>query len=509
MKYKAEKLLQEEYAAFIYRNRIQVNRYFTIVLCFFIAAGAAIALGIKVGIFRDVTYETCIVISVAMLFLSFLHYLMTKWKPGSRATSVVALVALDGLVSYMNCNHVDSNLAWFLVPFLSIFLYEKAAYAGISLFNFVLMIVSTYFATAHDFAFRKDFETPLQYFIAKAGGLAIEAVILFVSGYLLTSLIVRHFKALMQQEKLVRQKEAETEEKTVLLDSMAEIYDYVNLISFIDNTEMTLRDKAHGGVANMRHGIDVRQQTHTLINQRMQRSIVPEQLEDFLQFTNIKTVRSRLSQKKIISADFLDAAAGWFRAQYITVDTALDGIPNVVIYTIRNVDEEKRREERLLMVTMTDELTGLPNRRCYEGDLAEYRLHELKEDFVLLAIDVNGLKKVNDSQGHAGGDELIKGAANCLTLSVGKSGKVYRTGGDEFMAIVHAKNPQALCEEIGRRSGDWHGVYSGEMSMSIGYASHAGNETLTVDELAKEADAQMYAAKERYYKEKGIERRRG
>lgn len=57
---------------------------------------------------------------------------------------------------------------------------------------------------------------------------------------------------------------------------------------------------------------------------------------------------------------------------------------------------------------------------------------------------MNGLKTVNDTKGHAAGDELIKGAADCLALSVGNKGKVYRTGGDEFMAVVHSDDPEHL-----------------------------------------------------------------
>ena len=104
---------------------------------------------------------------------------------------------------------------------------------------------------------------------------------------------------------------------------------------------------------------------------------MPDQLDDFLTFTNITTVRNRLTNRKIISNDFIDVVAGWFRAQYITVDAAPDGRPNVVIYTTRNVDEEKRREEHLIRLSMTDEMTRLYNRRCYDEDLTEYRNKKL------------------------------------------------------------------------------------------------------------------------------------
>lgn len=64
------------------------------------------------------------------------------------------------------------------------------------------------------------------------------------------------------------------------------------------------------------------------------------------------------------------------------------------------------------------------------------------DDFVYASIDVNGLKIVNDEIGHAAGDELIKGAAKCMKEVIGSYGKVYRTGGDEFVSIFFASKEQ-------------------------------------------------------------------
>ena len=59
---------------------------------------------------------------------------------------------------------------------------------------------------------------------------------------------------------------------------------------------------------------------------------------------------------------------------------------------------------------MTDEMTRLFNRRCYDEDIQLFREKGMDEDFVLLSVDVNGLKVANDTKGHAAGDELIKGS---------------------------------------------------------------------------------------------------
>jgi predicted signal transduction protein with EAL and GGDEF domain len=223
---------------------------------------------------------------------------------------------------------------------------------------------------------------------------------------------------------------------------------------------MSLRDEQR-----VKHEINMMTQTNTKMSSEIFTKVVKDQQDAFLEYTNIKTIRARLSQKKIVSADFLDVVNGWFRAQYITVNASIDGIPNEVIFTTRNVDEEKRREEHLIRISMTDEMTRLFNRRSYEDDLAKYRANGIEDDFVLFSVDVNGLKTVNDTKGHAAGDELIKGTADCLSFIVGNRGKAYRTGGDEFMAVIHTREPEDIRCAILNKSNEWRGVYSDDLSV--------------------------------------------
>lgn len=297
-------------------------------------------------------------------------------------------------------------------------------------------------------------------------------------------------------------KDSEIKDKIEILKSIADIYDKVNIIDFVENTEMSVRDSDQ-----IKYNIDPVNQTHTVMSTRIRERVMPDQLESFINFTNIRTVRNRLVGKKLISDDFIDVVEGWFRAQYIPVEVDENGVPFRVVFTTRNVDDEKRREERLVRIAMTDELTRLFNRRSYEEDLAEYNTKEMESDFVVLSADVNGLKRVNDTMGHAGGDELIKGAAECLLLGIGSRGKVYRTGGDEFVAILHTDAPGEICQNIEKFVENWHGMYSKEMSISLGYASRSDNPDLGIHDLEKKADDEMYRAKAAYYEKKGIDRR--
>jgi diguanylate cyclase (GGDEF)-like protein len=492
-----------DYQSFMTNNRIKVNRYLNTVLWFFIIAGPAIALGVKANIFPDITYQTCFMISLLVVIMSAVHLMLVKRLTNSVFTSAFALTALDILIVYMAFSHVSIHLTWFLVPLLSVLFCDRLLYFYALGLNYVLMVATTWMTAPYYVSQGSRYENTTSYFLDVMGGLTIETVVMAVSGYLIVNLTVNYFKENFRQYEMIREQKKNVQEKMEILDSMVEVYDNVNLISFVDNTEMSLRDSEQ-----KKHVIDMASQTHTLMNQRLKNSVMPDHLDAFLTFTNITTVRNRLRNKRIISSDFIDVVAGWFRAQYITVDAASDGLPNVVIYTTRNVEEDKRREQHLLRLSMTDEMTRLYNRRCYDEDMAEYKNKTPEEDFVLFSVDVNGLKTVNDTKGHAAGDELIKGAADCLVLSVGPAGKAYRTGGDEFMAIVHTKTPEKIREAIWRKVSEWRGMYTEKMTLSVGYAAYSGHQGATADDLEHIADADMYAEKERYYKENGIDRRR-
>ena len=490
------------YDEFIVNNRKRVNYYLNMVMWIFAAAGPAIYAGVAMGVFHYIEYTTCVSIFAVIIAVSLTHLVIRKKFPNSLIVSIFAITALDLLLVYMAYSHVSIYLTWFLVPLLSLLFCDKRIYYYASALNYVLMIIATWLTAPYYATIETNHSIQLMYFIDRISGFTIETVVMFFSGLIIVNLTTHHFKEMFNQYRVISEHEITLNEKMSILSSMVEIYDNVNLLDFTNNTETSLRSEKQEKI-----GIDMHKQTHTLMVQNLKNHVVPDHLEAFLAFTNIKTVRARLSHKKIISADFLDSESGWFRAQYITVDSTLDGIPNIVIYVTRNIDEEKQREERLVEISMTDEMTRLNNRRCYEEDLAEYRNNGLDDDFVLFSIDVNGLKLVNDTKGHAAGDELIKGAAECIALSLNDTGRVYRVGGDEFMVIAHLDEPEVMRRKIKDMSDEWHGVYIDKIVMSVGFATHRDNPKASIDDLEHLADKDMYAEKERYYKENGIERR--
>lgn len=146
-----------------------------------------------------------------------------------------------------------------------------------------------------------------------------------------------------------------------------------------------------------------------------------------------------------------------------------------------------------------DILTGLKNRRSFEADLTPLRSAN-HDRYLICALDVNGLKRVNDNIGHAAGDELLQGAAECIQAVFGACGTCYRVGGDEFMAILDRNpgNPQQLREEFEKITSRWSGKYIQGISVSVGVVS--SNESDSLDDILALADKRMYEQKAAYYK---------
>ena len=132
-----------------------------------------------------------------------------------------------------------------------------------------------------------------------------------------------------------------------------------------------------------------------------------------------------------------------------------------------------------------------------------------EQDFIYACIDVNGLKQVNDTLGHLAGDELICGAAYCLNRVFGNHGKVYRVGGDEFVAMFFADETkfEFLKEDIENVMSNWEGKLVQSVSVSIGYASKREFQVETVLEMSQIAEERMYKEKEAFYASTGVDRR--
>jgi diguanylate cyclase (GGDEF)-like protein len=165
------------------------------------------------------------------------------------------------------------------------------------------------------------------------------------------------------------------------------------------------------------------------------------------------------------------------------------------------VTDARMAEEHVRELSMTDELTGLNNRRGFllRGEQAlRATLNDRKQALVIF-VDLDGLKPVNDELGHASGDALLVAAADVLRRSFRDSDIVARVGGDEFAILVpNAEEQPELIQgriesqvmEANQRPG-----LPAPLSFSIGTASATVRTTDSLEALMAEADALMYARK--------------
>ena len=490
-----------DFETFQRNNRYKVNYSLNRVLWFSVLTGPALALGILTGVFKNINYMSCIAISVIMLLVAGINLLILKRNPYSHVPGVLALIGVDFLLLYMTLSHVSIRLTWFMVPTLSLLLCNTRIYVYTSIFNYLIMGLATWLESSHYVEIRADFNSAFGAFINIFAGCTIEAVLMFFAGYVLSMASVSYFHKMMGQYEEAHAQQEQLTEQLEILGAMADIYDYVNLIDFSERTEMSLRSEKLQKLT-IEEGQD-----HTHLVQSLKDKIDVNMLDEFWNFTNITTVPQRLIGRNSISGEFVGNNIGWFRAQYIRIQGDIDKEPDLVIYTIQSIDADKRREEKLIQISRTDELTRLFNRRCYEEDMEQIRDKGISDDLVLLSADLNGLKNTNDNKGHAAGDELIRGAAKCLKQGVGESGKVYRTGGDEFICIIHTDDIEKITNDIRDIAINWKGRYIDSISISLGYAIAKDHPDATIEELEKLADDAMYKEKEKYYQQPGHDRR--
>ena len=160
---------------------------------------------------------------------------------------------------------------------------------------------------------------------------------------------------------------------------------------------------------------------------------------------------------------------------------------------------------------MRDKLTGLYNRRAYEAALNTLEDHALDPNLVFVAMDVNGLKGINDTLGHQAGDVLLKGAASCMLQCFHSLGKVYRFGGDEFFAIIHGQGLELtmLKERLDGFCRQWSVENRITLSISLGYAKSSDIPQASIHRLESLDDQKMYADKASYYSKEKHDRRGG
>ena len=198
-----------------------------------------------------------------------------------------------------------------------------------------------------------------------------------------------------------------------------------------------------------------------------------------------------------------------FRTAYLAL--TLGAILLYIHYTeYAQLSSDDRIMQQKILIT-TDALTGVYSRFAYTQDTKKMdEKGSLPDSFTIFLVDINGLKVTNDEKGHEAGDELICAAADCIKEVIAGRGDVYRIGGDEFVvfAEMNRRTAENTIVELGVKAASWRGVHSDKLRLAAGFAISDENPGLNCEQLATQADREMYKAKTNFYRSYRFDRRR-
>ena len=192
---------------------------------------------------------------------------------------------------------------------------------------------------------------------------------------------------------------------------------------------------------------------------------------------------------------------GYFQ---FSVTPILDAMGNVTatVHVARDITKRKKMEEKLQEAAITDELTGLLNRRGFLA-LSEQQCRlsdRTKRGITLLFIDIDGMKTINDELGHSEGDQALIDIATILKKSFRGSDIKARMGGDEFAVLLTEPSEDTESAVISHlmKNISYHNEYSKrnyELMISIGISHYNPDAPCSIETLLIEADSSMYEDK--------------
>lgn len=171
-------------------------------------------------------------------------------------------------------------------------------------------------------------------------------------------------------------------------------------------------------------------------------------------------------------------------------------------YTMKVMMENFIMRENLTVMAETDQLTTLKNRNCYERQIQRYP-QIFQTSITCIYIDINGLHDLNNTQGHAAGDAMLKYIAREFQEAFGEN-DCYRMGGDEYLAFVLDMGEDELETKLQTFV---HKVEGHNYHMAIGCATQT-QEQINIDTLVKDAEKEMFNAKKRFYSQRMYNRRK-
>jgi diguanylate cyclase (GGDEF)-like protein/PAS domain S-box-containing protein len=340
-----------------------------------------------------------------------------------------------------------------------------------------------------------SFTAPLVIVIREALSESVDIYVLVGASALMFSLVLARMSTLMHLHERVTEREAELRSETRLGALIRNASDVVCLVdraarvSFISSSAQRILGRAPEelvgtGLAELVHPDDAQRVAGFLSSLATQPSARPA------------------------SAEFrvLKAKNLWRDVEALGTNLLHDEQIEAIVLNIRDISERKAFQAELEHQAFHDTLTGLPNRALFRNRV-EHALASQRRNgrpVSVLFLDVDDFKLVNDSLGHAAGDEVLKEVARRIDDCMRPVDTAARLGGDEFAILIHEAESELQSVEIATRlmNGLAAPMSLGgravaiATSVGIAFSEQGATSTRDAEELLRNADAAMYMAKE-------------
>lgn len=312
----------------------------------------------------------------------------------------------------------------------------------------------------------------------------------------------------IEDELNAEKAQKENQKKTVtfgqIAESLASNYDVIYYVDVADSSYIGYE------VNNIYGELEIGKEGYDFFGDSIENIplIVHKQDRDkVLEFLNKDNMISRLENRKDYSIDYRILDDGKSRFTRMSVRKSSDGTHFII--GVEDIDAEVKRERQHLRELKTekelarrDELTGIKNKTAYR-ELEESAQGNIDNGidyltFALVVCDTNNLKQINDTQGHAAGDEYIKASARLL-CDIFVHSPVFRVGGDEFVVFLRGNDYTTryeLMDKLRNQVLENKRVGAGVI-LSAGMSEYKPESDAFVSDVFERADKEMYKDKER------------
>ena len=336
---------EAEYEAFLTENRERINKNLGVLLIVASFAGPAIAVGIAVHFFKNISYSTAVWMSVFMLVLTGVNHVLNKKYPTSYLTGIFSLLAIDMLLFVMNGAHVTIYITWFLVPLISIRYCDYYAYWIALVMNYCFMLGATWQMSSYVVENSLNYDSRVEYFVARAGGLTIELTIMAVGGYFLCRMMRVYYCGMIDKYAEAERNYEISQNLRDELGALADIY----ITAFeIDLYNDRCREIRSNDAALSKLMESANHDVRITLCDIMESHASDEFKDEVLEFIDFDTIDLRMKDRNIITIEYKNSRNLWRRGRLVAYKRDEDGRITNLIGMVEDIDDERRSRDKLV-----------------------------------------------------------------------------------------------------------------------------------------------------------------